>query len=196
MTFPRPYHDYSLPLRQILWLIFVIVYAQRLHYIFLHFLVLKIPWHFENLKIFRGLEEGIFLNSMTFSGFPCPFQILVTLARLRYHHCHDQGMNKVDVLTTTKTTPAIPNFMWNQTGNRNTFPPPHINQSSSWNGDTAWGLIQIYSEVTFSADAPLSLRTIIRTHAQGSPIYRFTEKHVLPFVKSSAEWELLIWEFD
>lgn len=99
-------------------------------------------------------------------------------------------MSKADVLI-TKTTPALLNVMRSKTGNRDTFPPPHISQSSSRHGDTAPGLMQIYSEVTFSADTPLSLRTKIRTHAQGSLIYRFTEKHVLPFVKSGAEGELL-----
>lgn len=53
--------------------------------------------------------------------------------------------------------------------------------------------MQIFSEVTFSADTPLSLWTKIRTHAQGSVIYR---EHVLPFVKSSAQHELLTREFD
>lgn len=57
--------------------------------------------------------------------------------------------------------------------NRDTFPPHHIRQSSSQHGDAAWGLMQIFSEVTFSADTGLSLRTGIRTLAQGSLIYRF-----------------------
>lgn len=52
--------------------------------------------------------------------------------------------------------------------------PRHIRQSSGRHGDTARGLMQISSEVAFSADTPLSLRTRIRTLAQGSLIYRFT----------------------
>lgn len=105
---------------------------------------------------------------------------------------HEHGWR----LNNKNNPPAVLNFMQSKTGNRDTFPPPHISQSSSRHGDTAWGLMQIFSEVTFSADTPLSLRTKFRTHAQGSVIYRFTEKHVLPFVKSSAQCELLTWEFD
>lgn len=67
--------------------------------------------------------------------------------------------------------------------NRDTFPPLHIRQSSSRRGDTAWGLMQIFSEVTFSADTPLSL-------SQGSLIYRFTNTccHLLRLVPNGNYW--------
>lgn len=93
----------------------------------------------KTLKYLEAWKRVLFLNSMTFSGFSRPYQTLATLTRLRLHrhYCHDQGMNTVDVLT-TKTTPAVLNFMQSKTGNRDTFPPPpHISQSSSRHGDTA-----------------------------------------------------------
>lgn len=75
-------------------------------------------------------------------------------------------MNTDDVSTTKKTNPSLSLTSCRaKLENPDTFPPPRISQSSSRHGDTAWGLMQIFSEVTFSADTPLSLRTRIGTHA-------------------------------
>lgn len=52
--------------------------------------------------------------------------------------------------------------MRSEAGNHDRYPPLHITQSTSQHGDTAPGVTQIYSEVTFSADTPLSLWTKIR----------------------------------
>lgn len=118
-------------------------------------------------------------------SFSWPYQTSVTIARLGLHHhyCHDPLINKNNPLLPSTPCRA-------KQENRDTFPPPHIRQSSSRHGDTAWGLMQIFSEVTFSADTPLSLRTRIRTLAQGSLIYRFTNMccHLLSLVQNVNYW--------
>lgn len=67
-------------------------------------------------------------------------------------------------------------LMQTEAGNYSRFPPPGVNHSSVGDGDTVWSLMQIYSEVTFSADTSLSLCSKIRIQTQGSLIYTYKQK--------------------
>lgn len=77
--------------------------------------------------------------------------------------------------------------------NRDAFPRRHIRQSSSQHGDAASGLMQIFSEVTFSADTSLSLQTW-NPHPSAGVTDLQIPKHALPFVKSGAECQLVTLE--